>query len=313
MSAEFPIIAITGSSGAGSSTITKAFEHIFWRDRVKAAYIQGSGFHRYSRAEMEEEIRKARAGNRFLSHFGPEGNCLDKLESLFFQYAATGTGMRRYYLHTAEHAREWGQEVGTLTPWEKIEGKTDLLLYRGLHGAAVDGDIDLSQYPDLLIGIVPIVNLEWIRKIDRDTRLRGYSTDEVKQSIQSRMHDYVLHITPQFSRTHINFQMVSTVDTSDPFSENCFMPTEDESFIVISFQRGVKPDYIELLSLLPGSFMSKRDTLVVPGGALLHAIEIILMPLVHELVINSRKLRKVKKPPKKRKSGLKGVLGQSGD
>ncbi|MBG7601318.1 MAG: phosphoribulokinase [Gammaproteobacteria bacterium] len=311
MSAEFPIIALTGSSGAGSSTITRAFEHIFWRDRVNAAYIQGSGFHRYSRAEMEQQIIRACAEDRILSHYGPEGNCLDKLETLFFQYSAIGTGMRRYYLHTDEQARKWDQEVGTLTPWKKIEGKTDLLLYRGLHGAAIDGDIDISQYPDLLIGIVPIVNLEWMRKIGRDITLRGYSMDEVRQSILCRMHDYVRHITPQFTRTHINFQMVSTVDTSDPFALDNIMPTEDESFIVISFQRGMQPDFIELLSLLPNSFMSRRDTLVVPGSALLHAIEIILMPLVHDLVVKGRELRKVRKLPKQRKAGLHGVLGQS--
>ena len=311
MSTEFPIIALTGSSGAGSSTITRAFEHIFWRDRVKAAYIQGSGFHRYSRTEMEQEIARACAEDRILSHYGPAGNCLDKLETLFFQYSAIGTGMRRYYLHTDEQAQKWGQEAGTLTPWDKIEGKTDLLLYRGLHGAAIDGDVDISQYPDLLIGIVPIVNLEWMRKIKRDITLRGYSVDEVRHSIQCRMHDYVHHITPQFSRTHINFQMVSTVDTSDPFAEDSIMPTEDESFIVISFQRGMRPDFIELLSLLPNSFMSRRDTLVVPGSALLHAIEIILMPLVHDLVVKGRELRKVKKIPKKRKAGLHGVLRQS--
>lgn len=312
MSEEFPIIALTGSSGAGSSTITRAFEHIFWRDRVKAAYIQGSGFHRYNRTEMEQEIATACADNRILSHYGPEGNCLDKLETLFFQYSAIGTGMRRYYLHTAEHALKWKQEAGTLTPWEKIEGKTDLLLYRGLHGAAVDGDIDISQYPDLLIGIVPIVNLEWMRKIERDTRLRSYTVDEVRDSIKCRMSDYVNHIAPQFSRTHINFQLVSTVDTSDPFAADSIMPTEDESFIVISFQRGMKPDFVELMSLLPNSFMSRRDTLVVPGGSLLHAIEIILMPLVHDLVVKGRELRQVKKLPKKRKSGLHGALGQSG-
>lgn len=311
MSAEFPIIALTGSSGAGSSTITRAFEHIFWRDRVKAAYVQGNSFHRYSRAEMVQQVIQACAEERILSHYGPEGNCLDKLETLFFQYSAIGTGMRRYYLHTDEQAEKWGQEVGSLTPWKKIEGKTDLLLYRGLHGAAIDGDINISQYPDLLIGIVPIVNLEWIRKIGRDTNLRGYSVDEVRQSIQYRMHDYVNHITPQFSRTHINFQMVSTVDTSDPFAEDNIMPTEDESFIVISFHRGMQPNFVELMSLLPNSFMSRRDTLVVPGSALLYAIEVILMPLVHDLVVKGRKLRKVRKLPKKRKAGLHGVLDQS--
>jgi phosphoribulokinase len=309
MSAEHPIVAITGSSGAGSSSITHAFDRIFWRERVKAAYIQGSGFHRYARKEMVQEIRKAESEDRILSHYGPEGNHLDKLETMFFQYAATGTGQRRYYIHSTEHAKKWGQESGTLTPWENIEKKTDILLYRGLHGAAVCGDIDISQYPDLLIGIVPSVNLEWIRKISRDTSMRGYSAEEVRQSIMRRMHDYVHHITPQFARTHINIQMMAAVDTSDPFSIS-EMPTEDECFFIIHFQRGCTYDMKELLKLIPKSFLSRPNMIVVPGGKLVHAIEIILMPMVHELVSTSRKIRGVKKP-KKRKAGLRGVLGQS--
>ncbi|MDJ0882440.1 MAG: phosphoribulokinase, partial [Gammaproteobacteria bacterium] len=169
MSEEFPIIALTGSSGSGSSAFTQAFQHIFWRERVKAAYIQGDAFHRFSRKEMKKESKKALKEGQNLTHFSPEANHLDKLESLFFQYAATGTGMYRYYLHSQEVASDWGQKTGTLTPWQELDKDTDLLLYRGLHGAAIDGDIDISSYPDLLIGVVPNVNLEWIRKLKRDT------------------------------------------------------------------------------------------------------------------------------------------------
>ena len=149
MSVEHPIIAITGSSGSGSSPITTAFEHIFRRERIKAIYIQGNAFHRYDREQMQIELRKAREKGGNLSHFGPEGNHLDKLESLFLQYASTGTGKYRYYLHTREFAEKWGQEPGTFTPWEEHKKKSDLLLYRGLHGAAVTGDINIAQYPDL--------------------------------------------------------------------------------------------------------------------------------------------------------------------
>ncbi len=310
MSEEFPIVAITGASGSGSSSITKAFEHIFFRERVRAAYIQGSAFHRYGRKEMKQRAREAREEGWELSHFGPDANHLDKLESLFYQYAATGTGMNRYYLHSKKIATDWGQKVGTLTPWKELDGDTDLLLYRGLHGAAIDGDIDISSYPDLLIGMVPNVNLEWIRKIKRDTSLRGYSQKAVKKTILRRMSDYVNHITPQFSRTHINIQMIATVDTSDPFSAK-EEPTKDECYIVINFQNVKKPDYHELMSLLPGSFMSRRDTLVVPGGMMISAIEVVLMPLVHDLVQRSREIRNITDVPKSRGAGLLGALQQS--
>jgi phosphoribulokinase len=306
MSEEFPIVAITGSSGSGSSAITKAFEHIFFRERVKAAYIQGNAFHRYDRKEMEVQTRRAEQEGRVLSHFSPDANHLDKLESLFFEYSATGTGKYRYYLHSKNSADKWGQEPGTLTKWQELDSDTDLLLYRGLHGAAIDGDIDISSYPDLLIGMVPNVNLEWIRKLNRDTALRGYSAEQVRQSILNRLDDYVHHITPQFSRTNINIQMIAAVDTSDPFSVKV-EPTIDECFLVIHFQKVKKPDFPTLMNALPGSFMSRRDTLVVPGGLIITTIEVILMPLIHELIVNSRKIRNITHVAKDRGAGLLGV------
>jgi phosphoribulokinase len=290
--------------------MTKAFEHIFFRERVKAAYIQGSAFHRYGRDEMKKHVREAKKEGKILSHYSPEANYLNKLESLFFQYAATGTGMYRYYLHTDKIAAEWGQKAGTLTPWSEMDPDTDLLLYRGLHGAAIDGDIDIASYPDLLVGMVPNVNLEWIRKIKRDTTMRGYSRKKVRKIILQRMADYAMHIAPQFTRTHINMQMIATVDTSDPFSVRD-EPTEDETMLVIHFQNIQQPDLPELLRELPGSFMSRHNTLVVPGGQMMYAIELVLMPLIHDLIATSRKIRNITDVPADRGAGLLGALGQS--
>jgi len=269
-------------------------------------YIQGSSFHRYDRKAMREEVRKAQQEGSILTHFGPEGNHLDKLETLFSQYASDGTGMSRYYLHTPEAACERGQAPGTFTPWEPLETDSDLLLYRGLHGAALAGDVDIAQYPDLHIGIAPNANLEWMRKIQRDTRLRGYSKEEVQQSILARLHDYVHHITPQFSRTHINFQMVPVVDTSDPFGGG-EAPNSDECFLVICFKRKIEPDFVHLLDAIPGAQMSRRNTMVVPGSKILLAIEVILMPLIHDLVLNSRALRNIVDVPEDRGAGLLGL------
>ena len=310
MSAEHPIIAIISPSGAGSSSVTKAFEHIFWRERVKAVYIQGSAFHRYDRKQMLQEIISAKAQGQVLSHYGPEANHLNKLESLFFEYATVGTGLARYYLHTRKFAEQYGQEPGTFTPWKKLPKNSDLLLYRGLHGAAIWDDIDISQYPDLMIGIAPNINLEWIRKMKRDFTLRDYTADQVRETIVERMKDYVDHIVPQFSRTHINFQMIPVVDTSDPFSA-MDEPSEEECYLVINFQKIENPDFPQLMKLIPEAIMSGSKTLVAPGSQMIHVFEVILMPIIHQLVEKSREIRNVEKPPKQKKSGLLGLLGQS--
>ena len=137
------------------------------------------------------------------------------------------------------------------------------------------------------MGVVPIVNLEWIQKIFRDTNARGYSAEAVTHTILRRMHDYVHYITPQFSRTHINFQRVPTVDTSNPFIAR-EIPTLDESLVVIRFRNPEKVDFPFLLSMIHDSFMSRPNTIVVPGGKMGMAIELILTPLILEIVAKSR-------------------------
>ena len=307
MSAEHPIVAITSPSGSGSSSVTKAFEHIFWCERVKAVYIQGNAFHRYDREQMQKEIINSREQGKVLSHYSPEGNHLDKLESLFIQYAAVGTGLARFYLHTQRFADKFGQKPGTFTKWKDLPKKSDLLLYRRLHGAAIWDDVDISQYPDLNVGIVPNINLEWIRKIKRDYTLRDYSSEQVRDIIISRMRDYAEHITPQFSRTDINLQMIPVVDTSDPFSARD-EPTEEECYLVIHFQKVKNPNFPCMLERIPEAKMSGNKTLLVPGGQMIHALEVILMPMIHELVTESRRIRGIEKLPKKKKSGLLGLI-----
>ena len=291
MSVKHPVIAVTGSSGAGTTTVKNAFEHIFWREKIKPVIIEGDSFHRYDRKQMKEEIQKAQAAGRVLSHFGPEGNHFEKLEELFKQYGANGDGKRRYYLHSLEEAKPYNQEPGTFTPWEDIPKDSDVLFYEGLHGGAVDGAVNAAQHVDLLVGVVPIVNLEWIQKIHRDTGQRGYSAEAVTDTILRRMHDYVHYIAPQFSRTHVNFQRVPTVDTSNPFIARD-IPTPDESFVVIRFRDPQNQDFQFLLSMIKDSFMSRRNTIVVPGGKMGFAMEIILTPMIHDLIEQSRTKKK---------------------
>ncbi len=288
MSRKHPIIAVTGSSGAGTTTVKVAFEHIFLREGVNPVVIEGDSYHHYDRATMKRAMQEAEeSGDTHFSHFGPEANIFDKLEETFKSYADTGTCERRYYLHSDEEAQPFGQQPGEFTPWENIAPGTDLLFYEGLHGGVVTDEVNVAQHVDLLIGVVPIVNLEWIQKIHRDCEQRGYSAEAVTDTILRRMYDYIHYITPQFSRTDINFQRVPTVDTSNPFIARD-IPTPDESFVVIRFRDPKKfnVDFPYLLSMISDSFMSRRNSLVVPGGKMGFAMEIILAPIIQSILEN---------------------------
>ena len=291
MSKKHPIVAVTGSSGAGTTTVKRAFEHIFYRDGINAAVIEGDSFHRYDRVEMKTEMAKAAEEHRNLSHFGPDANRFDLLEELFRTYGETGTGKKRYYIHSDEEAAEHNARLGTdlnpgqFTPWEDVPGGTDLLFYEGLHGLAVTEKNNVAQHVDLGVGVVPIVNLEWIQKIHRDNLERGYSAEAIVDTIMRRMPDYITSIVPQFSLTDINFQRVATVDTSNPFIARD-IPTPDESFVIIRFKDPEKlnVDFPYLLSMIHDSFMTRRNSMVGPGGKMGVAMEIVLQPIIENMM-----------------------------
>jgi phosphoribulokinase len=288
MSEKHPIIAITGSSGAGTTTVQQTFEAIFRREDINAAVVEGDSYHRYDRYEMKELMAKDHSAGGHLSHFGPEANLFDEVESLFRTYAETGGGRRRFYLHNAEEADVYSQEPGTFTPWEPLPDDSDFLFYEGLHAAVVTEEVDTAQYPDLLIGVVPVVNLEWIQKINRDCRYRGYSVEAVTDVILRRMHDYMHFICPQFSRTHVNFQRVPIVDTSNPFIARD-IPAPDESMLVIRFRDPTGIDFPYLLSMLHDSFMSRANTIVAPGGKMDLAMQLIFTPFIWRMAERRKK------------------------
>lgn len=291
MSKKHPIVAVTGSSGAGTTTVKRAFEHIFTREGINPLVIEGDSFHRYNRAEMREELSKAENEGQTFSHFGPQANIFDELENLFRMYGESGTGKSRLYLHSEEEAEPYdGLKPGEFTSWQDVQPGTDLLFYEGLHGVVQTDLVDVARYVDLKVGVVPIVNLEWIQKIQRDNLERGYSAEAIVDTILRRMPDYVKYITPQFSLTDINFQRVPTVDTSNPFIARD-IPLADESFVIIRFRDPNKSgiDFPYLLSMIKDSFMSRRNNIVVPGGKMGFAMEIILTPIIVELLSSRHK------------------------
>lgn len=289
MSVKHPIIAITGSSGAGTSTVMQSFQHIFRRECLNAQIVEGDSFHRYDRLAMRAEMKaQEEAGNRNFSHFGPGANLLEELQDLFIAYGKNGSGQVRKYLHDAGEAEPFGQQPGTFTPWQDITAATDLMFYEGLHGAYADDKIDIAKQVDLCVGVVPTINLEWIQKLHRDQKMRGYSQEAVTDTILRRMPDYVSHLCPQFSRTHVNFQRVPIVDTSNPFIARD-IPTADESMVVIRFANPKGIDFQYLINILHGAMMTRPNTLVVPGGKMGLAMQMIFTPMVLRLMDQKRR------------------------
>ena len=289
MSKKHPIISVTGSSGAGTSTVKGTFDQIFRREGVKAVSIEGDAFHRYNRADMKAELEKRYAeGDQGFSHFSYEANALDELERVFREYGETGKGKTRHYVHSEEEAEVLGSPPGTFTDWAPFEDSSDLLFYEGLHGAVVNDEVNLAKYADLKIGVVPVVNLEWIQKIHRDKASRGYTTEAVTDVILRRMHSYVHCITPQFTETDINFQRVPIVDTSNPFIAR-WIPTADESLVVIRFRNPRGIDFPYLTSMIHDSFMSRANSIVIPGGKMDLAMQLIFTPMIDRLVSTSKR------------------------
>ncbi|MDF2233595.1 phosphoribulokinase [Albimonas sp. CAU 1670] len=289
MSKKHPIISVTGSSGAGTTTVKSTFDQIFRREGVKTVSIEGDAFHRYDRAAMKAELdaRKA-AGDETFSHFSYDANELEKLEEVFRSYGETGCGETRHYVHDEEEAERHDVPPGNFTPWAAFDDRSDLLFYEGLHGAVVNDRVNLAALADLKIGVVPVINLEWIQKVHRDSSKRGYSTEAVTDTILRRMHAYVHCICPQFSETDINFQRAPLVDTSNPFVAR-WIPTADESVVVIRFKNPRGIDFPYLMSMIHDSWMTRANSLVIPGGKMDLAMQLIFTPMILRLVSDSRR------------------------
>lgn len=305
MSEQHPVIAVTGASGAGTTAVQQAFKEIFFRQKINAAFLQGSGFLRYSEIESEKYISQSLADGRHISCYGPELNDFTRLQNCFSHYSETGCCDMRFKV-TEGNQHLYTAPVGEFTEWQEGPLNADCLFYEGMHGGVVaetwtrrksdnsddvlndrrstkiDG-VNVAQYVDLLIGVVPAINLEWIQRIHHDQITHKQSAEQVTVSILEQLQDYIYFIVPQFSITDINFQRMPVVDTSNPFDLQA-VPTEKESIVVISFKEPSKYDIENYLQRIDGAFVSGRQSLVIPGGQMKHALDIICAPLIENLV-----------------------------
>ena len=306
MSQQHPIIAVTGSSGAGLSTVRHAFKFIFQRQDIKPAIVHGDSFRRYTERQFAALLEEARGSGRRISWFGPECNHFPELENFFKTYGECGSGVFRQYAHNQEHAGHLGVPVGEFTPWKPLPSGSDLLFYEGQHGGLVantwtrrlvdsrhfppeidrrigNQGIDIAQHVDLLIGIAPAINLEWIQKIHRDCDKGLCSPVESVETILRRMDDYIHYIVPQFGLTDINIQRMPLVDTSNPFVARD-VPVPEESLCIIHFRDSKRHDFPSILKRIPDARMSRPSTMVIPSGKLRLALEVICAPILAEFM-----------------------------
>ena len=292
MSKQNPVISVIGSSGAGTTSVKRAFEKIFNQKKLKVVVIEGDSFHKFERSEMKTEIAKSiENGGRVLTHFSNKANHFDRLAELFDNYGKNGTGQKRYYIHSDESAVEHNARLGTnlksgqFTPWEDVESGTDIMFYEGLHG----GITEVADKVDLLVGVAPTVNIEWIQKIHRDTTERPYSPQDVHKVILDRMPDYAEFITPQFDNTHINFHRIPLIDTANPFSDQAkTVPAPEDSLVVTT----VKIDGVDLEGIknqLPAdamAFLQNENTLIYKGNYMIDVLDLMLGPVIETLINN---------------------------
>jgi len=280
MSSRFPVIALTGASGAGKTNVKEIFKKIFLKSEIRTHFVEGDSFHKYSRREMD--LRRKKKEN--ITHFCPEANLLKELENLFQTFSQTGRGKTRQYIHTLKDSLEYNTEVGNFTTWEELSDEFDLLFYEGLHGGYADNNINIARHVDLLIGIAPVINLEWMQKIKRDELIRGYSKKSAIEMIMHRLPHYAKYICPQFSRTDANLQRVPLVDTSDPFSEKS-VPDDSKSLFIfeIKNQDKIHVDLKTIPKKIPGSLLSSPNSLAIPGTSLDKLLTTVFSPTINRL------------------------------
>jgi len=304
MSVDHPIIAVTGASGAGTTVVQQAFREIFFRQKIRAVFVEGNGFLRYDDDESEKRVSDALAEGQHISCYGPELNDFDALQKLFGEYSHSGSGRMRCKL-SEENACQHDLPAGGFSPWQNLPLESDCLFYEGMHGGVVanswtrrkqqqtppteerrsarNNGVNVAQYVDLLIGVVPAINLQWIQRIHHERVLRKRSAQQTTDHIVQQLQDYIHFIVPQFSLCDINFQRMPVVDTSNPFEADR-VPADFESMLVVSFREPDKHEVSDYVKRIPNARLSGRKSLLIPGGQLQHALDVICAPMIEALI-----------------------------
>lgn len=166
------ILGIVGDSAAGKSTLSAGLMKILGEDRV--THVCTDDYHKYDRSE------RAKLG---ISALHPDCNFLDIMELQLERLHYGQPILKPVYDHTH----------GTLVRPEYVQPK-EFVMVDGLLGFSTP---TLRNFYDVKVYLAPPEELRRVWKVKRDTTKRGYSVDQVLDSLKKRENDSEEFIRPQ--------------------------------------------------------------------------------------------------------------------
>lgn len=292
------VVVVIGFFGVGISIVKCVFEYIFVREGIIFVVVEGDSYYCYEWMFMKQVMVDVLVKGENFFYFGFEVNFFDKFEELFCIYGEIGVGQKCYYFYSVEEVVEYNVcfgvnfELGQFMFWEDIFLGIDVLFYEGFYGGVKGEGYDVVVLVDLLVGVVLIINFEWIQKIYCDNVECGYFVEVIVDMILCWMFDYINYICLQFSQIDINFQRVFIVDIFNLFI--CWnILILDESFVIIYFCKGVCEkwgiDFGYLLSMIYDFFMFSFISIVVNGGKMGFVMELIFILIIYCMIEEKNK------------------------
>ena len=146
------------------------FEQIFRREGVKAAISRATPSTATTAPACVSDGGGRGRGNGAFQPFRPEANLFAELEAMFRRlWRDAAPASTRHYVHDDAEAEVYGAPPGTFT---RVGGRSaeapTCCSTRACMARVVTEQVNVARHADLKIGVVPVINLEWIQKIHRD-------------------------------------------------------------------------------------------------------------------------------------------------
>lgn len=184
------ILGIVGDSASGKTTLANGIANILGADRVVS--ICTDDYHRYSRNQRRE---------RKVTALDPAANFIDILEQHIMLLRQGHPILKPVYNHGD----------GSLGPAEYIEPR-EYIIIEGLLGYSTR---TMRDCYDVKVYLEPPEDLRFRWKIQRDTKLRGYTRKGVVDALQHRANASERYIRPQRTFADMVVQFFSPEDNAE--------------------------------------------------------------------------------------------------